>query len=130
MAKVLDRFDPNPKKDMQLKTKLMGIVIIAMVVAVATSVIISIAVSSSGMEGSAEIDIDNAGTGAKYLLDDWADTVFKYAGFISTQRELEDVLVNRNTSVAEAYASRLSQALVSIALPLRTGKAMLSAEWA
>ena len=111
MAKVLDRFDPNPKKDMQLKTKLMGIVIIAMVVAVATSVIISIAVSSSGMEGSAEIDIDNAGTGAKYLLDDWADTVFKYAGFISTQRELEDVLVNRNTAVADAYAKQIVSSL-------------------
>lgn len=110
--KALDRFEENPKKNLPLKLKILGIVMIAMLFAVSVVSGIAISVSKRTITENTELDINHTGNGAKYLLDDWADTIFKYAVFISGENEVEEILADRNhSSLAADYVKETADEL-------------------
>ncbi|MCR4579061.1 MAG: methyl-accepting chemotaxis protein [Treponema sp.] len=108
MAKELDRFEENPKKNLPLRFKIIGMVMISMIVVVAVITSISLSVSSRQIIQNTEYDVDHIGAGSKYLLDDWADTIFKYADFVSGSDEVEEIIVSRDLSLATSFSNETS----------------------
>ena len=85
MAKELDRFDPNLKKSISLKTKLIAMIVGASILGVAVTGAMSLKVFDNGLLKNAEAEISNTATGINYILYDWLDNLYRYGNMLSME---------------------------------------------
>ena len=85
MAKELDRFEENPRKNMSLKAKLIGMIVGASVLGVAVTGGVALKVFDRGLIQNAQNDIDNTSTGVRFILTDWLDNLYRYADMLSIE---------------------------------------------
>ncbi len=85
MAKELDRFDPNLKKSISLKTKLIALIVGASILGVAVTGAMSLKVFDNGLLKNAEAEIANTATGINYILYDWLDNLYRYGNMLSME---------------------------------------------
>ena len=82
MAKALDRFDPNPKKNISLKTKLIAMIVGASMIGVFVSGAVAFAVFNRGMHAQSIEELENTTGGVKWILEDWLDTLGGYGWYL------------------------------------------------
>ncbi len=85
MAKELDRFEQNPRKNVSLKVKLIAMIVGASILGVIVTGAMSLRVSNNGLKQSAANDIDNTATGINYILFDWLDNLYRYGNMLSME---------------------------------------------
>ena len=85
MAKELDRFDPNPKKNVSLKIKLIGMIVGASILGMLVTGFVSLKIFDNGLIRNAEQDISNTATGVNYILFDWLDNLYRYGNMLSME---------------------------------------------
>ena len=85
MAKELDRFEENPRKNVSLRTKLIGMIVGANIVGIVLTGLISLKIFNNGLLRNAETDINNTSNGINYILEDWLDNLYRYANMLSME---------------------------------------------
>ena len=85
MAKELDRFEENPRKNVSLKAKLIGMIVGASILGVVLTGAMSLKVFDNGLLKNAANDIDNTSKGINYILFDWLDNLYRYANMLSME---------------------------------------------
>ncbi len=85
MAKELDRFEENPRKNMSLKAKLIGMIVGASVLGVVFTGAVSLKIFDDGLIRNAENDINNTSVGVNYILEDWLDSLYQYTNMLSME---------------------------------------------
>ena len=92
MAKELDRFDPNPKKNISLKTKLIAMIVGASIVGVTISGAVALAVFNRGLMAQTVEELENSTEGVKWILEDWLDTLGCYAEMLASTDHIKGYL--------------------------------------
>ena len=85
MAKELDRFEENPRKNVSLKVKLIAMIVGASILGVVLTGVISLKIFDDGLIRNAENDIQNTAKGVNYILEDWLDNLYRYANMLSME---------------------------------------------
>ena len=85
MAKELDRFEENPRKNVSLKVKLIAMIVGASILGVVLTGVISLKIFDDGLIRNAENDIHNTAKGVNYILEDWLDNLYRYANMLSME---------------------------------------------
>ena len=85
MAKELDRFEKNPKKNLSLKAKLTIMIIGASFLAIVLTAYTSLKISDNSLITNMEEEIDSTSTGALFLLSDWRDNLDRYSDMLSIE---------------------------------------------
>ena len=85
MAKELNRFDENPRKNLSLKAKLLGMIIGASILGVAVTGGVALKVFDRGFVQNAEQEIDNTSIGVRFILTDWLDNLYRYGDMLSIE---------------------------------------------
>ncbi|MDD7534555.1 MAG: hypothetical protein SPK18_10665 [Treponema sp.] len=68
MAKELDRFDPNPKKNIKLKTKLIAMIVGATVLGVVIASTVSLTVFDKGLMDQTKVELEHTTAGVEWIL--------------------------------------------------------------
>ena len=97
MARELDRFEENPRKNMSLKTKLIGMIIGASVLGVAVTGGVALKVFDRGLIQNAQQEIDNTSTGVRFILTDWLDNLTRYGDMLSIEPSTRGYFVEEET---------------------------------
>ena len=92
MAKELDRFDPNPKKDVSLKTKLIAMIVGASVIGVFISGAVALAVFNRGVLAQSVEELENTTGGVQWILEDWLDTLGGYGDMLASTDHIRGYL--------------------------------------
>ena len=103
MAKELDRFDPNPKKNISLKTKLIGLIIGATVFGVVFTAAVSLTVFDKGLMNQTVEDLEHITDGVEWILKDWRDTLTGYGDMLASTDHIKGYLDGSYTDDANAY---------------------------
>ena len=85
MAKELDRFDVNARKNVSLKTKLIAMIVGASILGVVITGAVSLKIFDNGLIQNAEMDINNISNGVNFIIDDWIDNLYRYANMLSME---------------------------------------------
>ena len=88
----LDRFDPNPKKNISLKTKLIGMIVGASIVGVAISGAVALAVFNRGLIEQTVEELGNSTNGIHWILEDWHDTLSGYGDMLASTDHIKGYL--------------------------------------
>ena len=75
MAKALDRFEKNPRKNISLKTKLISMICGAVLVGVFVTGSVALVVFDKGLLASTVEDLGHTADGVSYTLEDWNDNI-------------------------------------------------------
>ena len=86
--KELDRFEVNPKKDMQIKTKLLSIIALAIFGATASVAALCILLSGRFVKQDIRDTLEAAGDGAIATTEDWAASTKQYAYLLTNNQEM------------------------------------------
>ena len=92
MAKALDRFDPNPKKNVSLRTKLIAMIVGASMVGVFVSGAVAFAVFNRGMHAESLEELENTTGGVQWILEDWLDTICGYGDMLASTDHIKGYL--------------------------------------
>ena len=92
MAKALDRFDPNPKKNVSLRTKLIAMIVGASMVGVFVSGAVAFAVFNRGMHTESLEELENTTGGVQWILEDWLDTIGGYGDMLASTDHIKGYL--------------------------------------
>ena len=92
MAKALDRFDPNPKKNISLKTKLIAMIVGASMVGVFVSGAVAFAVFNRGMHAESVKELEDTTGGVQWILEDWLDTLGGYGDMLASTDHIKGYL--------------------------------------
>ena len=103
MAKELDRFDPNPKKNVKLKTKLIAMIAGATIAGVAIAATVSLTVFDKGLMDQTKIDLQHTTAGVEWILQDWLDTLGGYGDMLASTDHIKGYLDGSYTDDANAY---------------------------
>ena len=103
MAKELDRFDPNPKKNISLKTKLIAMIVGASIVGVSISGAVAMAVFSRGVNEQTVVELQHTTEGVNWILEDWLDTLGGYGDMLASTDHIKGYLDGSYTDDANAY---------------------------
>ena len=103
MAKELDRFDPNPKKNISLKTKLIAMIVGASVVGVAVTATVSLTVFDSGLMDQTKEELEHTTAGVEWIIQDWLDTVGGYGDMLASTDHIKGYLDGSYTDDANVY---------------------------
>ena len=85
MAKELDRFAKNPRKNVSLKIKLIGMIVGASILGVAVTGAVSLKIFDDGYVRNAGTDITNTANGVNYILFDKVDNLYRYGNMLSIE---------------------------------------------
>ena len=85
MAKELDRFDVNARKNVSLKTKLIAMIVGASILGVVITGTVSLKIFNNGLIQNAEMDINNISNGINFIIHDWHDNLYRYANMLSME---------------------------------------------
>ena len=103
MAKELDRFDPNPKKNVSLKTKLIAMIAGASFIGVAVTATLSLTVFDKGLMDQTIEDLGHITDGVEWILQDWLDTLGGYGDMLASTDHIKGYLDGSYTDDANAY---------------------------
>ncbi len=103
MAKELDRFDPNPKKNVSLKTKLIAMIVGASIIGVSVSGAVAMAVFSRGVNEQTVVELQHTTEGVNWILEDWLDTLGGYGDMLASTDHIKGYLDGSYTDDANAY---------------------------
>ena len=103
MAKELDRFDPNPKKNVSLKTKLIAMIAGASFIGVAVTATLSLTVFDKGLMNQTIEDLGHITDGVEWILQDWLDTLGGYGDMLASTDHIKGYLDGSYTDDANAY---------------------------
>ena len=92
MAKELDRFDPNPKKNISLKTKLIAMIIGASVIGVAITATVSLSVFDRGLMDQTKEELKHTTDGVEWIIQDWLDTLGGYGDMLASTDHIKGYL--------------------------------------
>ena len=92
MAKALDRFDPNPRKNVSLRTKLIAMIVGASMVGVFVSGAVAFAVFNRGMHAESLEELENTTGGVQWILEDWLDTIGGYGDMLASTDHIKGYL--------------------------------------
>ena len=103
MAKELDRFDTNAKKDISLKTKLISMIVGASFIGVALTATISLTVFDKGLMDQTKEELGHTTDGVEWILQDWLDTLGGYGDMLASTDHIKGYLDGSYTDDANAY---------------------------
>ena len=89
MSKELNRFDPNLKRALSLKAKLIMMIVGASVVGVFLSGAISFFTFNKGFLEKTIQDLQHTTDGVHWILDDWRDTLDGYADMLASMDRIK-----------------------------------------
>ena len=92
MAKELDRFDPNPRKNISLKTKLIAMIVGASVFGVAVTASVSLSIFDSGLMNQTKEDLTHITDGVEWIIQDWLDTLGGYGDMLASTDHIKGYL--------------------------------------
>ena len=104
MAKELDRFDKNLRKNMSLKVKLIGMIVGASILGVAVTGAMSLKVFDNGLIQNAKREISNTATGVHYILFDWLDNLYRYGNMLSMEPSTRGLFTAEGAELADNSA--------------------------
>ena len=96
-SKELDRFDTHAKRGVQIRTKLIGIILGAIVLSCVITETICIEVNKQRLIASTEKSQINTSEGALRVLDDWNITLKGYATITGRRYDLRDAILDNDT---------------------------------
>ena len=102
MAKALDRFEKNPKKDISLKAKLIGMIGGAVLVGVFVTGYVALTVFDKGLLASTMEDLGHTADGVSYTLSDWNDNLNHYSGILSREAAIQNYILEQNLSALDS----------------------------
>ncbi len=109
--KELDRFEKNPKKDIQIATKLIaligGVIVFSCVVAVA----LSLTVFDRKQVRATEDGLVHTADGALRVLTDWSVTLKGYAYITSCRADVKEAIENNDSGTLQSIIRESSTAL-------------------
>ena len=105
MAKELDRFEKNPKKNIPLKTKLIGMIGGAVLVGVFTTGTLALSVFDHGLLESTIEDLGHTADGVAYTLNDWTDNLNIFSTVISREPVLVSYIEENSLSQLNTFAA-------------------------
>ena len=103
MAKALDRFDPNPRKNVSLKAKLIAMIVGASMVGVFVSGAVAFAVFNRGMHSQSVEELENTTGGVAWILEDWLDTLGGYGDMLASTDHIKGYLDGSYTDDPNVY---------------------------
>lgn len=103
MAKELDRFDTNARKNVPLKFKLIGMICGAVFLGVAITGVVALQVFDRGVMEQTVTDIGHTADGAKWILDDWLDTLGGYGDMLASTDHIKGYLSGHDTADSSEY---------------------------
>ena len=103
MAKVLDRFDPNPKKNVSLKTKLIAMIAGASIIGVFVTGAVALATFDRGLQTQTIDELEHTTNGVEWILEDWLDTLSGYGDMLASTDHIKGYLDGSYTDDANAY---------------------------
>ena len=89
MSKELNRFDPNLKRNLSLKAKLITMIVGASVIGVFLSGAISFFTFDKGLLEKTIQDLQHTTDGVHWILDDWRDTLNGYADMLASMDRIK-----------------------------------------
>ena len=102
--KELDRFEKNPKHDMQILTKLVGLIAGAVIVSCAGIAAVTLAILDHGIVENTKKGLISTGNGVELTLQDWSKNIHQYADILATGPDVRAVLEASDTSTANNVA--------------------------
>ena len=103
MAKELDRFDPNPKKNVSLKTKLIAMIVGASITGVAVAATVSLTVFDRGLMAQTREELEHTTKGVEWIIKDWLDTLGGYGDMLASTDHIKGYLDGSYTDDANVY---------------------------
>ena len=103
MAKALDRFDPNPKKNISLKTKLIAMIVGASVIGVVATAIVSLTVFDNGLMDQTKDELGHTTDGVEWIIHDWLDTLTGYGDMLASTDHIKGYLDGSYKDDPNAY---------------------------
>ena len=83
--KELNRFEEHPRKNVSLKTKLIGMIVGASILGVLVAGFVSLKIFDNGLINNTKSDISNTATGVNYILFDWLDNLYRYGNMLAME---------------------------------------------
>ncbi|MCR4630282.1 MAG: cache domain-containing protein [Treponema sp.] len=118
MAKALDRFEKNPKKNISLKTKLLGMIGGAVLVGVCITGYVALTVFDKGLLSSTIEDLGHTADGVTYTLDDWNDNINHFSVILSRENEIQQAVINQNyaslNTAVKAYSEEFGLDILAV----------------
>ena len=103
MAKELDRFAPNPKKNIKLKTKLIAMIVGATVLGVVIASTVSLTVFDKGLMDQTKVELEHTTAGVEWILQEWLDTLGGYGDMLASTDHIKGYLDGSYTDDANVY---------------------------
>ena len=103
MAKELDRFDPNPKKNISLKAKLIGMIVGASIIGVSVTGAAALVTFNSGLNEQTERELLNTTDGIEWILQDWLNTLGGYGDMLASIDHIKGYLDGTYIEDSNAY---------------------------
>ena len=99
--KELDRFDPHPKHNMQILTKLVALIAFGVAFGALAVGVISLYIFDKGFIESTENDLLHTADGVQYIVTDWQDNICRYANILSAEPELIQSVQDNDSYTAD-----------------------------
>ena len=103
MAKALDRFDPNPKKNISLKAKLIAMFVGASIIGVGVSGAAALITFDRGLNEQTIEELLHTTDGVEWILQDWADTLGGYGDMLASTDHIKGYLDGSYTDDPNVY---------------------------
>ena len=103
--KELDRFDPHPKHNVQILTKLVGLIAFGVAFGSVSIGIISLLIFDRGQIKNTENELLHTADGVQYIVTDWQDNIYRYGDILSSSAEICDAVQNHDLSAANQVAA-------------------------
>ncbi|MBQ3670179.1 MAG: cache domain-containing protein [Treponema sp.] len=96
--KELNRFDTTAKRDVQILTKLMTMIIGSVIISVVGVAVLELNIFDTGVRQSTDNDLMNFATGLDMTLKDWRDTLEADVMLLSNRPDIAQNVANGNVS--------------------------------
>ena len=96
--KELDRFDTTAKRDTQILTKLLAMILVSVFVSVVGVAVLELLIFASGVQKNTENDLMNSAVGLDMTLKDWRDTLEADTMLLAGNSEVATDVANGNVS--------------------------------
>ena len=128
--KELDRFDPNPKKNVSLKVKLIAMIVGASIIGVVVSGAAALITFHQGLLEQTEEDLEHTTSGVEWILHDWMDSLDGYVGMLASTDHIKGYLDKTYTDDPTEYLCEKAEicGLDMLALTDKTGKVIAGYE--
>ena len=102
--KELDRFDPNPKHNVKILTKLIALIALAVIVSCAGIATVTMVVLDRGIVENTQKGLVHTGDGVDFTIQDWTQNIQQYAGILGTGPDVIRALEQKSSVLANAVA--------------------------